>query len=112
MRLVQSFFAIPLAIRSGPSFISVFLKITKKKQGTDHISLSNAHETSGDLFSPLSYCQTFVVKPRNPVSSSVISIYLRSELTYIDTKILSAGCPLGDVLGSACGMPPPCHLDV
>ena len=54
----------------------------------------------------------FVVRLRNPVSSSVISIYLRSELTLIDTKILSARCPLADVLGSVCGTPPPCHLDV
>ena len=29
-----------------------------------------------------SHCQTFVVRSRNPISSSVISIYLWSELTY------------------------------
>jgi hypothetical protein len=27
-------------------------------------------------------------------------------------KILSARCPLADVLSSACGTPPSCHLDV
>jgi hypothetical protein len=51
-----------------------------------------------------------VVRSRNPVSSSVILIYLWSKLTLIDTKILPARCPLADVLSSACGTPPSCHL--
>jgi hypothetical protein len=42
------------------------------------------------------------------------SIYLRSELTLTDTRVLSARCPLADVPGSACEAPPPspppCHL--
>jgi len=50
-----------------------------------------------------------VVRSRNPVSWSVHSIYLRSELTH-RYKFLSARCPLADVLGSACGTPPPRHL--
>jgi hypothetical protein len=53
-----------------------------------------------------------VVRSRNPVPPSVISIQLRSELTLTDTKIPSARSPLADVLSSACGTPPPCHLDV
>jgi hypothetical protein len=36
-----------------------------------------------------------------------ISIYLESELTLIDTKVLSAGCPLAVVPDSACEMSPP-----
>jgi hypothetical protein len=35
----------------------------------------------------------------------LLSIYLRSELILIDTKVLSARCPLADVLGSACEAP-------
>jgi hypothetical protein len=31
-------------------------------------------------------CQTFGVRSRNPISSSVVSIYLKSELTLTDTK--------------------------
>src|SRR5947209_8632509 len=54
----------------------------------------------------------FGVRSRNPISSSVISIYLWSELTYIDIKFLSARCPLADVLSSACGTPPLCHLSL
>jgi len=40
----------------------------------------------------------------------LLSIYLRSELILIDTKVLSARCPLADVPGSACEAPPPLHL--
>ena len=40
----------------------------------------------------------------------LLSIYLRSKLILIDTKVPSARCPLADVPGSACEMPPPCHL--
>jgi hypothetical protein len=40
----------------------------------------------------------------------LLSIYLRSELTLTDTRILSARCPLADVPGSACEAPPPRHL--
>ena len=49
----------------------------------------------------------FGVRSRNPISSSVISIYLKSEQTLIDTKNFYR-----PVLGSACGTPPTCHLDV
>jgi hypothetical protein len=31
-------------------------------------------------------CQTFVVRSRNPIFSSVLSIYLWNELTCIDTN--------------------------
>jgi hypothetical protein len=61
---------------------------------------------------PVRWCQTFEVRSRNPVSSSVISIYLWSELTYIDTKFPSARCHLADVLCSACGTTPLCHLSL
>jgi hypothetical protein len=40
----------------------------------------------------------------------LLSIYLRSELTPIDTRVLSARCPLADVPSSACEAPPPRHL--
>jgi hypothetical protein len=40
----------------------------------------------------------------------LLSIYLRIELTLIDTRVLSARCPLADVPGSACEAPPPRHL--
>jgi hypothetical protein len=39
----------------------------------------------------------------------LLSIYLRSELTLIDTEVLSARRPLADVPGSACKTPPPRH---
>jgi hypothetical protein len=39
----------------------------------------------------------------------LLSIYLRSELTLIDTRVLSARCPLADVPGSACETPSPRH---
>jgi hypothetical protein len=56
-------------------------------------------------------CQTFGVRSRNPVSSSVISIYLWRADIYRH-KILSARCPLADVLCSAYGTPPLCHLSL
>jgi hypothetical protein len=37
------------------------------------------------------------------------TIYLSSELILIDTKVLSARCPLAEVPGSACETPPPRH---
>jgi hypothetical protein len=37
----------------------------------------------------------------------LLSIYLRSELILIGTKVLPAGCPLADVPGSACETSPP-----
>jgi hypothetical protein len=40
----------------------------------------------------------------------VYHFYLPMERADIDTKILSARCPLADVLCSACGTPPLCHL--
>ena len=53
----------------------------------------------------------FRVRSRNPVSSSVISIYLlrKERADTYGYKILSARCALADVLSSACGTPPPCH---
>jgi hypothetical protein len=37
----------------------------------------------------------------------LLSIYLSSELILIDTRVLSARCPLADAPGSACEAPPP-----
>src|SRR5271163_1114673 len=35
---------------------------------------------------PEGYCQTFVVRPKKPISSSVISIYLRRRHLYMCTR--------------------------
>jgi hypothetical protein len=90
-------------------------KQISKGKAPRHVQGTFVYETRYSLYISLSlhvyesHCQTFVVRSRNPISSSVISIYLWSELTYRHKNPISR-CPLADVLCSACGMPPLCHL--